>query len=119
MIELQQPMKPARADCGLRNANCELNESSSIRNPQSAIRNPLVLILVTGALLRLGLWAWFANEPIHIWDEKDYNPLAINLVEHGEFAFTPGTPTSLRPPLYPALVAGVYRLFGLENFAAV
>jgi len=46
--------------------------------------------------------------------------LATNLVRHGEFTFVPGeTASSMRPPLYPALVAGVYALFGVENFAAV
>jgi 4-amino-4-deoxy-L-arabinose transferase-like glycosyltransferase len=81
--------------------------------------SPLVAILVVGGLLRLALWAWFADLPPNIWDERDYNVLAINLVEHGEFAFTPGRLTSLRPPLYPAVVAGTYWLFGLENYQAV
>ncbi|HTU93546.1 MAG TPA: glycosyltransferase family 39 protein [Gemmataceae bacterium] len=79
----------------------------------------LLLILVVGAALRFGLWTWFAGQSLHIEDEQDYNRLACNLVLHGEFAFEPGQPTSLRPPLYPALVAGVYQLFGLENFQAV
>ena len=79
----------------------------------------LALILVVGAGLRLGLWTWFAGQPLCIEDEQDYNRLACNLVQHGEFAFAPGVPTSLRPPLYPAVVAGVYRLFGLENYQAV
>jgi 4-amino-4-deoxy-L-arabinose transferase-like glycosyltransferase len=63
---------------------------------------------------------YFRNEPISIWDEQDYNTLATNLVQYGEYTFTPGeTASSMRPPLYPALVAGVYTLFGIENFAAV
>jgi len=81
--------------------------------------SPLLLVLVVGGLLRLALLAWFADVPLSIWDERDYDTLAGNLVEHGEFAFTAGTPTSLRPPLYPALVAGMYWLFGLENHQAV
>jgi 4-amino-4-deoxy-L-arabinose transferase-like glycosyltransferase len=80
---------------------------------------PLVIILVLGALVRLALLAWFADVPLSIWDERDYNAIAVNLVEHGEFAFDSGSPTSLRPPLYPAMVAGVYWLFGLENYQAV
>ncbi len=80
---------------------------------------PLLVILVLGAALRLGLWGWFDGAPPQIWDERDYNTLAKNLVQYGEFAFEPGEPTSLRPPLYPALVAGTYRLFGLDNFQAV
>ncbi len=80
---------------------------------------PLILIMLAGALVRLGLWGWFRGESIHIGDELDYNTLAVNLVERGEFAMTPGTLTSIRPPLYPALVAAVYRVCGLENFQAV
>ena len=79
----------------------------------------LLLILAVGAGLRLGLWTYFAGQTLHIEDEQDYNQLACNLVQHGEFAFEPGVPTSLRPPLYPVVVAGVYRLFGLENYQTV
>src|SRR5262245_10385335 len=77
-------------------------------------RRVLLVILVAGALVRLGLWAWFHDVGVRIADEKDYNTLATVLVDHGEFAFSPGTPTSLRPPLYPAVVAGIYRVAGVE-----
>ena len=79
----------------------------------------LLLILVIGAGLRFGLWTLFEGQSLHIEDEQDYNRLACNLVEYGEFAFEPGQPTSIRPPLDPAVVAGIYRLFGLENYQAV
>jgi 4-amino-4-deoxy-L-arabinose transferase-like glycosyltransferase len=81
--------------------------------------HPLLLILLAGAVVRLALWSWFANESIHIWDEQDYNKLAINLVQRHEFSLEPGAPVSHRPPLYPAALAGVYSLFGIENFQAV
>jgi 4-amino-4-deoxy-L-arabinose transferase-like glycosyltransferase len=79
---------------------------------------PLVVIVGLGALLRLALW-WWSSGLLPQNDELDYTVLAANLAGHGEFALTPGVPTSLRPPLYPALVAGVYRLFGIDNFQAV
>jgi 4-amino-4-deoxy-L-arabinose transferase-like glycosyltransferase len=79
----------------------------------------LLLILALGAAVRLGLWLAADGHPLSISDEYDYNALAINLAEHGEYAFTSGQPNSLRPPLYPALVSVVYRLFGAENFQAV
>lgn len=79
----------------------------------------LLVILVVGAVVRLSLWGWFQDLPIQIHDEKDYNLLAKNIVDYGEFCFIPGTPTSLRPPLYPAMVAGVYALCGVENYQAV
>src|SRR5579862_8832872 len=83
------------------------------------LRNPLVVILLGGAVVRIALWSWFQGLPIAIQDEKDYNLLALNLVEFGEYCFEPGTLTALRPPLYPFLVAGVYKAFGLENYQAV
>jgi hypothetical protein len=79
----------------------------------------ILLLLAAGALVRLALWGQFQDVGLPIWDENDYNILAKSLVEHGEFGFEPGLPTSLRPPLYPAMVAGVYSLFGVENFQAV
>jgi 4-amino-4-deoxy-L-arabinose transferase-like glycosyltransferase len=85
----------------------------------AASRWPFLLILLFGAIVRITLWRWFQELPLHIADENDYNRLATNLVEHQEFSFTAGSLTSLRPPLYPALVAGVYALFGLQNFPAV
>jgi 4-amino-4-deoxy-L-arabinose transferase-like glycosyltransferase len=79
----------------------------------------LALILLLGAVLRGGLVWWFHGQPLYIDDERHYTLLATNLVLHGEFAYQPGRLTSLRPPLYPALVAGVYSLFGLDNHDAV
>src|SRR5947209_6075065 len=76
---------------------------------------PLAIILLAGVVVRLLLCVWFYDKPCRIWDENDYKTLAVNLLRHGEFSFTPGSPTSLRPPLYPALVAGAYALFGEEN----
>jgi len=82
--------------------------------------SPLAVILLAGAAVRLLLWYGYRAEPLNIWDERDYHTLAANLLEHGEYTFTPGgTPTSLRPPLFPALVAGVYAVAGVGNYAAV
>jgi 4-amino-4-deoxy-L-arabinose transferase-like glycosyltransferase len=88
-------------------------------SPDPKIHMHLAWILFVGALLRLGLWLWSAGQPLNIWDERDYNTLAVNLVRYHEFAFVPGTSVSLRPPLYPAVVAVVYDLFGLENYQSV
>src|SRR5262249_26818208 len=62
----------------------------------------------------------FCNQPLNIWDEQEYDQLARTLATTGEYAFTPGGElTSLRPPLYPALVAGVYAIAGPGNVAPV
>lgn len=79
----------------------------------------LPIILGIGLVLRLLLWTQLGHGSLHIWDERDYDTLASNLVQYGEFTFDPeGTPTSLRPPLYPALLAAVYSVAGDRNWAA-
>src|SRR5689334_17212030 len=78
---------------------------------------PLLVILVLGAVLRVALWDWSQGQLPH-GDELDYTTLAHNLVSRGEFADAFG-PSSLRPPLYPALMAAVYGLFGIDNLQAV
>src|SRR3954468_22454599 len=87
--------------------------------PRSAAKT-LALILLAGVAVRALLWLPFRGESLHIWDEQDYHTLAVNLLRYGEFTLMPGeTPTSIRPPLYPALVAGVYAVAGEGNIAAV
>lgn len=118
MLQLKAESPPApRTSAGTIPAD---SPSSAPGNEHGrASLRPLLGIMLAGVLVRLVLWFWFQGQSPHIWDEQDYNTLAVNLVQDGEFAFTPGALTSLRPPLYPALVAGVYQLFGLENYQAV
>jgi 4-amino-4-deoxy-L-arabinose transferase-like glycosyltransferase len=80
---------------------------------------PLLTILFVAAVLRLGLWFYFADRPLRIFDEVQYNDIATNLVQDGEFALEKGRPSASRPPLYPAFLALTYRIFGLDNFAVV
>jgi 4-amino-4-deoxy-L-arabinose transferase-like glycosyltransferase len=80
---------------------------------------PLMWILAAGVLMRAALCFYWADLPIHIGDEQSYNQLAIGLVEQGQYVDDHGQLTSLRPPLYPALVAAIYRVFGSENYTAV
>jgi 4-amino-4-deoxy-L-arabinose transferase-like glycosyltransferase len=94
------------------------DQATDARTPAAPLR-ALALILLASAVVRVLLWGWFAGEPLYISDERDYNALANNLVEHGEFAFNPGTPVAIRPPLYPFFLAGVYSVFGLDSFQTV
>jgi 4-amino-4-deoxy-L-arabinose transferase-like glycosyltransferase len=84
----------------------------------SAVRALLVLLLA-GAVVRVALLWWCDGLGLPADDARDYDGLATAIVERGEYAFTPGVPTSLRPPLYPAAVAGLYALFGVHNYQAV
>lgn len=81
--------------------------------------HPLVWILLAGMIVRLGLWMVWAEAPVRVVDAQDYNHLALGLLERGEFVDQHGRLTSLRPPLYPAMIAAIYRVFGSENYAAV
>lgn len=83
-----------------------------------ARRHELLVILVVSALLRTGLWWTWRHEPIHPGDEVHYHELAQNLVE-GRLFWLEGQPCSMRPPLYPLFVAGIYLLFGVGSFQAV
>lgn len=89
----------------------------------SASRNwprALLAMLGCGAVLRVLIWLWFAPLAPAIHDEQAHVSLATNIVQYGEYTFDPnGVPTSLRPPLYPAFVAGVFKVFGVNNFQAV
>lgn len=91
-----------------------MNVKASSRRPPT-----LALILIAGVLVRLVLWSWFQNLPIRIHDEKEYDALAVNLVEYGRFGFTFGEPTSLRPPLYPFVLSALYEVTGVQSYQAV
>ena len=94
-----------------------------ISSSNTALRNwprYLLVILGVGALLRLLVWLWFAPLAPQIDDEMAHVLLARNLVVSGDYTFDPsGKPTSLRPPLYPAFIAVVFKVFGGDHYQAV
>ena len=51
-------------------------------------------------------------------DGVEFIQLAVSLVQRGEYAYTPGNPTSFRAPGFPCLLAGVYWITGVNNFLA-
>ncbi len=85
----------------------------------NAIPARLWTVLLAALAVRLMVWAWFVDIPPLTFDEKDFDAIATNLVERGEFAVEPGEPTSRRPPLYAWFLAGVYSLFSVGNYQAV
>jgi 4-amino-4-deoxy-L-arabinose transferase-like glycosyltransferase len=54
-----------------------------------------------------------------IVDEQQYSQIAASIVAGDGFARAPGQPTSLRPPLYPALLAAIWSVAGTRNFQVV
>jgi 4-amino-4-deoxy-L-arabinose transferase-like glycosyltransferase len=79
----------------------------------------LALVMLAGLLVRLVLLWRFADVGLAVHDERDYDQLAVSILERGEFGFSPGELTSIRPPLYPVFLAGVYSVFGAQNYQAV
>ena len=75
-------------------------------------------MLIAGAAVRLLLIWSFHGQPLYD-DEIHYHQIAVNLVTTGQFAQVRGTPTSMRPPLYPFMVAGIYGVFGIDGQDAV
>ena len=73
-------------------------------------------IVAAGLLVRLG-YAWRGAHSLPTSNDQ-YETIAINLVERGEFSIDPGHSTSGREPVYPLFIAAVYKVFG-ERSAVV
>jgi 4-amino-4-deoxy-L-arabinose transferase-like glycosyltransferase len=76
------------------------------------------MILVAALGLRLVILMMTAQLGLHIVDEQHYHVLATSLVEGRGLASSSG-PTSLRPPAYPALVAGLWSITGSRSLQIV
>ena len=82
-------------------------------------RLALRVAIALGLLVRLAIfWHTSALGP-EIEDEQHYIQLAGNIVDGHGFARAPGQPTSIRPPLYPAVVASLFAIAGPGNLQAV
>jgi 4-amino-4-deoxy-L-arabinose transferase-like glycosyltransferase len=78
----------------------------------------LAIVLGAGVLLRLVILANTGDLPLRIADEFHYHTLAASLVENRGYSFASG-PTSLRPPLYPGFIAGLWTLTGSDSLQVV
>ena len=81
--------------------------------------NRLLTVIFFAFLVRLSLIPFFYNQPLNIVDEQHYNSLSLSLLERGEFGWKPGRLTAIRPPLYPAFIYIIYKIFGPNNYNAV
>jgi 4-amino-4-deoxy-L-arabinose transferase-like glycosyltransferase len=75
--------------------------------------------LVVGLLVRAAILSQTGGLGTGIVDEQHYRLIATNIQEHREFSTVQGQPTSIRPPLYPALVAAVWTVTSPQNLQAV
>lgn len=82
--------------------------------------HPLVWILLAGVAVRVVLWfAWSGWSPLLNADAEDYHGLATRLATTGAYVSASGELVSLRPPLYPAIVAATYQVAGVQSDDAV
>src|SRR5262249_54493118 len=82
-------------------------------------RQSFAWLLVAALAVRVALvWA-AADLPLQIVDEQHYTQLAANVVAGNGFGWGPGSLTSIRPPLYPGMVAAVWTLWGSPSLQAV
>jgi 4-amino-4-deoxy-L-arabinose transferase-like glycosyltransferase len=70
-------------------------------------------------LVRLAILAQTPALGLQIGDEQQYSQIAGNILDGNGFAWGPGAPTSIRPPLYPALLAAIWGVAGARNLQAV
>ena len=89
-----------------------------LANSALSSRQRLGIILVAALGLRLLILMMTTGLSLRIVDEQQYHVLATSIVEGRGFASTSG-PTSLRPPVYPALVAGLWTLTGSRSLQVV
>jgi 4-amino-4-deoxy-L-arabinose transferase-like glycosyltransferase len=82
-------------------------------------RRLLAVAFVAGLVIRLALlWSTAGMGP-KVEDEQQYTRIAENVVAGTGFSWAVGQPTSIRPPLYPGLLAATWTLLGTTSFQAV
>ena len=82
-------------------------------------RTVLRAALVLGLVLRGAIFWHTPAMGIEIVDEQHYAAIAHNILAGNGFASAPGQLTSIRPPLFPAMLASIYAVAGEGNLQAV
>lgn len=82
-------------------------------------RSAIFVVLAVALAIRLAMLAASAGTGLEIVDEQHYHQLATSLARGEGFAWGPSQPTSIRPPLYPMVVAAVWRVVGTDSVQAV
>jgi 4-amino-4-deoxy-L-arabinose transferase-like glycosyltransferase len=77
------------------------------------------LLLAAGLVLRIVILTQTSGLGTPIVDEQHYRRLGSNILAGYGFAMEPGTPTSIRPPLYPALLAATWFVTGSESLQSI
>ena len=74
----------------------------------------LAIALAIGLIVRVAIFWQTPTLGTQIVDERHYATLASNVLAGNGIAWGPGQPTSIRPPLYPAFLAGIWGLVGID-----
>lgn len=86
---------------------------------ESTLWRALLAVGAASLAIRLAVLVLWPPAAPTIADAVDYDRLARRMLAEGDFAAESGRPISLRPPLYPLAVAGVYALCGEGDVTAV
>ena len=76
-------------------------------------------VVAVGLVLRLAILSQTSTLGTTIGDEQQYSQLGQSILAGDGLAWAPDRPTSLRPPLYPALLAAIWSIAGPLNMQAV
>jgi 4-amino-4-deoxy-L-arabinose transferase-like glycosyltransferase len=79
----------------------------------------LWIAIVVGLLARLAILWHTQALGTEIVDEQQYSQLGHSLLAGDGLAWAPGESSSIRPPLYPALLATIWSVAGPHNLQAV
>jgi 4-amino-4-deoxy-L-arabinose transferase-like glycosyltransferase len=74
----------------------------------------LFIALAIGLIVRAVLFWQTPAMDTEIVDEQHYVALARNVLAGNGIAWGPGEPTSIRPPLYPAFLAAIWGVAGVD-----
>jgi 4-amino-4-deoxy-L-arabinose transferase-like glycosyltransferase len=85
-------------------------------NHVKSLRWLIITILITALILRIAWVLAIPTQPIS--DFKEFNRIAVSIADGKGFVGLDGKPTAYRPPGYIFFLAGIYSLFGPNDFIA-
>ena len=79
----------------------------------------LTIAFVLGLVLRIGILMQTPSLGTPIMDEQQYSQIARTVAAGNGYGWDAHSPTSIRPPLYPGLLALTWKTLGSSNLQAV
>ncbi len=79
----------------------------------------LFVVFVLGLVLRVGILTQTSTLGTPIMDEQQYSQIARTVAAGNGYGWDAHSPTSIRPPLYPGLLALTWKMLGGSNLQAV